>query len=142
MRRPGSSGSCRRHSAPRWSNRHQRSDDPVDRANALPPVQNLRPGIVISNPIERCAAGIDELVHHAPLRAIARKVLGGTRERAELLGASRWQGGINYGHLLATCTDDLVRGALASRGAPIALVTGPIMVSTIRGTKEHLQTDK
>ena len=111
-------------------------------ANALPPVQNLRPGIVISNPIERCAAGIDELVHHAPLRAIARKVLGGTRERAELLGASRWQGGINYGHLLATCTDDLVRGALASCGAPIALVTGPMMVTTIRGTKEHLQTDR
>jgi hypothetical protein len=112
-------------------------------ANALPPVQNLRPGIVISSPIERCAAGLDELVHHAPLRAIARKALGGTRERAELLGASRTADGrVAYGHLLATCTDGLVRGALASRGAPIALVTGPMMVTTIRGTKEHLQTDR
>jgi hypothetical protein len=66
----------------------------IDRQCPAPPVQKLRPGIAVLSPVERCAAEFDELVHHAPLRAIARKALRGTRERAELLGASRRQGGI------------------------------------------------
>ena len=90
------------------------SDDRFDRQCPAPPVQKLRPGIAVLSPVERCAAEFDELVHHAPLRAIARKALRGTRERAELLGASRRQGG-TWAPACHLSTGGLVRGFGRSR---------------------------
>lgn len=44
-------------------------------ANALPPGAETVPRMVVSNPVECRAAAFDQLEHHAPSRAIARKAL-------------------------------------------------------------------
>ena len=116
------------------------SDDRFDRQCPAPPVQKLRPGIAVLSPVERCAAEFDELVHHAPLRAIARKALRGTRERAELLGASRRQGGIwaPACHLYRWPCSRLWQVAKHR----LLLLPVQQWPPRSRGTKEHLEADR
>ena len=63
-----------RHSASAVPYRHPASDSPVER-NGLLPGAEIEHRIVALTPVERCAVGFDQLVHHAPSQAIARKAL-------------------------------------------------------------------